>query len=583
MKVKRLIPVVLSLLMVGTLFAGCSDKPETPDDNPGNTQEPGGDQGGNTQNPGGDQNPGGNQNPGGDQGGEQLTENSPLPDGNKIYVVGDSTVCEYVDRTDPEKPEPEDKYYLPRYGYGTQLSQYLNCTESQVVNLALSGRSSKSFLTEANYTTLTTNIAEGDYLIIGFGHNDEKSDSPDRYTTAKDTDTYTTDGSFQKTLYDNYVKMATDKGATPILCTPIVRYSSSGTYSGAKIHDTDVGDYSAAIRKLGEATGTAVVDLTTITKTIYEADNAAAAYFHAHPGYEGDIKNPPYDGTEVPSGRDDTHINKYGAKMVCYQFANALKDTDCNLKYHIKKDITAPTKEVDYLDAIWQKFVKKPYTVFDTTDPDNAQHNLTGEWYKSCMGNIGGDDLTPFTITNTGDNAFSITCTKGKGKIASGEDGFASVFRQIPIGKDFEASAIATVKTMGGVKQAAFGMMLRDDIYINKTSKKDALTLKSNYVAAGALTNEDADTTAIFSRKSTTLNKSKNTVTLAAEQQIEISIKKVGQEVTLKFGDVTEKFTDFDFRSTDTDYMYLCLFATRDFAVDFTNVQFEITGDSQGA
>ena len=179
-----------------------------------------------------------------------------------IYLVGDSTVCGF-----------SDNYYLPRYGYGTQLFNYINCEPKQINNLALSGRSSLSFLTEGNYTTLKNSIKEGDYLIIGFGHNDEKSDEPARYTdpTKSYTDDSTVNGpSFQYTLFQNYVKLATDKGATPILCTPIVRYDENGAYTGTKVHNTDKGDYAAAIRTLGQATGTTVVDLTEITKEEYK-------------------------------------------------------------------------------------------------------------------------------------------------------------------------------------------------------------------------------------------------------------------------------------------------------------------------
>ena len=89
-----------------------------------------------------------------------------------IYLVGDSTVCSFA-----------DNYYYPRYGYGTQLGNYL-ADEATVVNLALSGRSSKSFLAEANYETLKNSLKAGDYLLIGFGHNDEKSDDAARFTDA---------------------------------------------------------------------------------------------------------------------------------------------------------------------------------------------------------------------------------------------------------------------------------------------------------------------------------------------------------------------------------------------------------------
>jgi hypothetical protein len=99
-----------------------------------------------------------------------------------IYLVGDSTVCSF-----------SDSYYYPRYGYGTQLANYL-APEATVVNLALSGRSSKSFITEENYQTLKSQIKAGDFLLIGFGHNDEKSDDPLRFTDA--TKDYTDESSF---------------------------------------------------------------------------------------------------------------------------------------------------------------------------------------------------------------------------------------------------------------------------------------------------------------------------------------------------------------------------------------------------
>ena len=81
-----------------------------------------------------------------------------------LWVIGDSTVSSF-----------EDKYYYPRYGYGTMLDKYLN-DNVKVVNIALSGRSSKSYLSEPEYNTLINGMKQGDYLLIGFGHNDEKTE-----------------------------------------------------------------------------------------------------------------------------------------------------------------------------------------------------------------------------------------------------------------------------------------------------------------------------------------------------------------------------------------------------------------------
>ena len=500
----------------------------------------------------------------GEVGGETFT--------GKIYLVGDSTVCSF-----------NDKYYLPRYGYGTQIKEYFNVT-SDVVNLALSGRSSKSFLTESNYTTLTSSIADGDVLIIGFGHNDEKSDEAARYTDANGTyqqPTTTNGDSFAYILYEYYVKVAKDAGATPILCTPIVRYDNSGSYSGAKIHDTTSsdklgkgGDYAKAIKDLGAATDTTVIDLTSLTKAVYEADNEKAAYFHAHTSYEGDPVET-ITGAETPTGRDDTHINKYGAKMVAYQFANALKKSGNDFAKYTKLEITAPTYDSDYVDAINKAYVKPNYTPFDASK--HAANKLVDDWYKTAMGALGGNSISPFEISYS-NGVFTVGNASGnKGKIEANADGFAAAFVQISVTKNFVSSA--TVKVKSHTKsntQAAFGMMLRDDILVDTPDD----TLASNYVAAAALSKPGV----IFSRESGTLSSVKNSMdAFVVDSSYEISIERVGQTVKVKFGNIEATYTDFDFVARDNDYMYLCLFATRSTVVEFSNVVFNITGDAQGA
>ena len=82
-----------------------------------------------------------------------------------LWVIGDSTVSSF-----------EDKYYYPRYGYGTMLDKYLD-DSINVVNIALSGRSTKSYTTEPQYNELLSGMKQGDFLIIGFGHNDEKTEA----------------------------------------------------------------------------------------------------------------------------------------------------------------------------------------------------------------------------------------------------------------------------------------------------------------------------------------------------------------------------------------------------------------------
>ena len=519
MKVKRILPVVVSLIMAGGVLAGCAhthtyEEKWTPaedgsghyhvatchpeehdelkdhvyDDDKDTTCNDCGyvrtvEQG--TPDPTPDPDP----KPSGDT-------STPLPADKKIYLVGDSTVCDYSAKL--------DYFYLPRYGYGTQLHEYLNVQESQIVNKAISGRSSKSFLTETNYTEVKNSIAEGDYLIIGFGHNDEKNDDAARFTDPAGTYTQATTSkgaSFQYVLYENYVKMATDKGATAILCTPIVRYDSEGSYTGAKAHNTSDGDYAAAIKSLGEATNTPVVDLTEITKTLYKSDNDAAKYFHACTMYKG-------DETNKQLGKiDETHLNKYGAKMVAYKFAEALKSTDCGLKAHVIANKAAPTYATDFDDAVRADYVNADYTQFNPADHTEIGSTMITtptsteerKWFGTALGDITSETSATadwehscnegvFTVGNNTSNL--------RGKFAGAQDGFGAAFMQIEADMNFTASATVKVKKMSSSanNQSGFGMMLRDDIYVNKYLP----SLSTNYIAAGVLLNEKVETKSDF-------------------------------------------------------------------------------------
>ncbi|MDE5766668.1 MAG: hypothetical protein K2I17_05840, partial [Clostridia bacterium] len=415
------------------------------------------------------------------------TDNGFTDDGvSKIYVVGDSTVCDYEASIGQGKL---DERFLPRYGYGTQLHEYLNYTSDKIVNLAMSGRSAVSLMGEPAYQTLVNSIGEGDYLIIGFGHNDEKLETNRFGDPAGNTTDPVTDrgDSWKYILNENYLKLAKHRGATPILCTPITRYNANGTYTGNTIHDTQYGNYPEALKELGEETETTVVDLTTLTKNLWIAAGEDAKYFHAHSSYTGEIKAAgSYDGTEEIDGIDGTHINKFGAKAVAYELANALKTT--SLSSIVKTDIVKPTKEAEYVDAIKQDFVRKGYVPFN---PDNnADRLLNDGWYKAAMGNVGTETVTEnhFKMTYS-DGTYSIKAAKGNGKIESGQDGIGAIFTQLSTNDDFTISVHAKITafdTSASYKQAAFGIMLRDDVYMDAYLP----TLNSDYVKAGVLTND---------------------------------------------------------------------------------------------
>lgn len=491
-----------------------------------------------------------------------------------MYLVGDSTVCSFA-----------DSYFYPRYGYGTQIGNYLS-EKVTVENLALSGRSSKSFLSEPNYNTLKNALKEGDILVVGFGHNDEKSDDATRFTDASLP--YTDPASFGYHLYEYYIKLAQEKGARVILCTPIVRAQSANNYSGSEGHVTASGDYAAAIREVGSVYGVDVIDLTVLTRNAYEEIGfAEACYYHA-------VINGKYDtdGTTIVPDFvtvDKTHLNIYGAKFVAYLFASEMAELD-GIGGYVLDGITVPTKEAD--------LVANPnYKVPDYLAPDLDNYNapthlatITDGWYGTAFGSTGGNPSGKgFIAKEVSAGVFQVgqyvEGGSNNGKFAGDVDGFSFVFRQVEASKNFKLTVSGTIVRCAGVKQAGFGLMLRDDCMINQSSNG---SINTNYVTAGIYFPSDNVMNANFYRENATLNKGQSVLgTAAAGDTFTMSVERVGQSVTVTivYGGqtYTKTHVDFDFFAVDTQYMYVGMFANRGTVIECTNVVFEITGESQGA
>jgi lysophospholipase L1-like esterase len=492
-----------------------------------------------------------------------------------MYLVGDSTVASF-----------SDSYFYPRYGYGTQIGNYFS-EKVTVKNLALSGRSSKSFLSEANYTTLKNSLKEGDILVIGFGHNDEKSDDVARFTDASLP--YTDENSFGYHLYEYYIKLAQEKGATPILCTPIVRAQSTDNYTGSEGHVTANGDYAAAIREVGEAYGVDIIDLTVLTRSRYEEIGfEEACYYHA-------VINGKYDAdgtTIIPDFAtvDKTHLNIYGAKYVAYLLAKEMSELSV-IGGYVLPDIKEPTKA---------DLVANPnYEVSDYTSPNLGNYNphahfstVTNGWYGTAFGNTGGSPQSTsngYIAKEVSEGVFQVgqhlDSGSNKGKFQSADDGFAFAFRQVDANTNFKLTVSGKIVYTAGVKQAGFGLMLRDDCIIGQAATG---TISSNFVTAGIYFPSDNAMNANFYRENSTLNKGKSVAgNLAVGDTFTMSIERVGQSVTVTviYGDQTYEnvFVDFDFFSVDTQYMYVGMFANRGTVVEFTDIVFTVTGESQGA
>lgn len=479
-----------------------------------------------------------------------------------LYIVGDSTLASF-----------KDDYYYPRYGYGTKIKKYFN-DDINVINIAISGRSSKSYLKDKEYPYLVSNIKKGDYLIIGFGHNDEKDEDPNRFTSANLP--VTDNHSFTYYLYNYYVKLAYDKGACPILCTPIVRADKNENYTSNSAHITKNGDYRKAIIDLGKNTNTTVIDLTTKTKKLYQKIKFdKAIYFHAW------AKN-------NKSTVDTTHLNIYGADMVAYIFAKELAKTNNHLANYLKNDITEPNIN-DSLIAN-PDYIELPYKPFDKNlyNPTNNFKLNDDFWFATAFGDNGSNPLLESTgyFVKSNDNTYLVGQDGAylKGRIGETE-GIVFLFHQVPKEDNFIVSCNATVITKKADFESGFGLMLRDDIYTNQNIP-DASIL-SNYVACG-IYNDDSCSHILYSRENKTLKPSKYLMPYyKVGDSFKLTLKRLGQvvELTLEYKDkvYNKTYTDFDFFAIDTNYMYVGLYATKGTTIKFDDLSYTYLSKSQGA
>lgn len=205
-----------------------------------------------------------------------------------IFLVGDSTV---EDNTPPFR------------GWGWALPRYVK-EGVAVRNHALSGRSSRSFWEEGLFAPVQKEMAPGDLLLIQFGHNDEKDQ--DQHT---DPDT-----TFPEYLM-RYCTAAREKGAQPVLVTPVSRRFFVGDGNLLYTH----GEYPMAIRQLAARENIPLCDLKTDSRNLYlrlGPEKTAALFVHLAPG-----EHPGF-----PEGHDDkTHFCAEGAAVIAGLVADEMR------------------------------------------------------------------------------------------------------------------------------------------------------------------------------------------------------------------------------------------------------------------
>ena len=190
-----------------------------------------------------------------------------------VWLVGDSTVRN--GRGDGANNQ---------MGWGDELAPYLDLDKVNLVNRAIGGLSSRTYITRGHWDEVLAMIKPGDIVLIQFGHNDGgRPDDPVlaraslpgvgdatqevENPTLKQHETVHTFGWYMR----KYVADTRAKGGTPILCSLIPRKIWK---DGKIVRNTDT--YAGWTHEVADATNTDFIDLNEITARKYDALGEAA-------------------------------------------------------------------------------------------------------------------------------------------------------------------------------------------------------------------------------------------------------------------------------------------------------------------
>ena len=383
----------------------------------------------------------------------------------KVHTLGDSTMAPY------------DESATVTRGWGMYFGNFLTNGWTSI-NYAKGGRDSRGGYNEL-WQTAKKNVEAGDYVIITFGHNDEKNSGMDgvalyNYYKEKGDNTAAAAvdqrGTVPSTTYKEWLGKIIDEvkelGATPIICSPVCRSYFTGskirrngrhdlgdsfsvlTADGIKEKqsvpaDDHTMDYAYHSQKLAEEKGVSFIDLTTATAELYES--------------YGDAKCHEY----LFDGEGSTHFNTTGAVLVARECARLMKAQGI-----MASDITLPTdltvtpETGDLGEAYKGQTLQKEFTLNGLPETGTVSITATDgielsfdkkEWTKTLTSDYSGSTLVKtfyaqLTLASGGETTGTITISQGDKSI------------EIPV------KAVA-VTLEGGTEVKAYWRLEKDDSY----------------------------------------------------------------------------------------------------------------------
>jgi lysophospholipase L1-like esterase len=210
-----------------------------------------------------------------------------------VFILGDSTVC--------------DQSKEPYASWGQMLPRFFKPGVA-VANHAESGETLRTSTGAHRIDKVLSLAKTGDYVFIQFGHNDMKS---------KDA------GAVQsyKAALQKWAQQIKQKGATPVLITPMNRHSFQGN-----IVTNSLREYPEMVREAARAEDIALIDLNAMSKVMYEAL-----------GPEPSMQL--FKHTANPKEFDGTHHSPYGAYELAKCVITGIRQSKLDLAVQIAGDV----------------------------------------------------------------------------------------------------------------------------------------------------------------------------------------------------------------------------------------------------
>ena len=225
-----------------------------------------------------------------------------------VFLAGDSTMAAKLAEKRPET------------GWGEYLQQYFDLDRVGIENHARNGRSTRTFIQEGRWQTLVDELERGDYVFIQFGHNDQSPEKVDRYAPPE---------AFRANLI-RFVRDVRDKGANPVLLTPVMRrrFDPQGNFQDSH------GVYPDIVRKVAAEHRVPLLDM-------HRKSEAVITRFGVEESRKLFLQLGPGEHPNYPQGiEDNTHFSPLGAQLMAALAAETIQEQGIGLAELLKLPAT---------------------------------------------------------------------------------------------------------------------------------------------------------------------------------------------------------------------------------------------------